>query len=110
MKVLVKRTTGELETMEIENNLKDLQGIVGGYIETVLLSPRVVVIVNEEGKMNGLPFNFNWYRQSTLVDKIVGDAVFVGVDGEDFDSLTDDEIEIIKAVFLGDNNENFHSL
>ena len=37
--------------------LEELQGVVGGYIEIVRLSGNQFMVVNEEGKLMGLPFN-----------------------------------------------------
>lgn len=55
----------------------------GGYIETVQIAGDCVLIVNEEGKLQGLPANFPFFG-----DVIVRTAVFVGIDGEDFCSLS----------------------
>lgn len=38
-------------------SLEELQSIVGGYIEIVWLSQFYLMVVNEEGKLNGLPMN-----------------------------------------------------
>lgn len=44
--------------IEIESGLSSLQQQVGGFIETVYpFEEPVAVICNEEGKINGLPFN-----------------------------------------------------
>ena len=37
--------------------LKELQSIVGGYIECMYLNDDMMMIVNEEGKIKGLPYN-----------------------------------------------------
>ena len=66
----------------VKNDLKELQEIVGGYIETVRIDPDTVMIVNEEGKLLGLPFNF-----PTDFDVIQGTAILIGVDGEEFSHL-----------------------
>ena len=70
-------------SQEVENSLKALQNLVGGYIEIVSLPYGVCMIVNEEGKLQGLQPNFRLDH-----DLIVGTAVFVGVSGEDFCSLS----------------------
>lgn len=60
--------------------LEELQRIVGGYIEIVYLNDRQVMVVNEEGKLNGLPVNsiataaYQIARQYTN-DFIVGDVL-----------------------------------
>ena len=72
-----------LEEIEVENKLEALQKIVGGYIETVTLTQeKAVVIVNEEGMLLGYGIN----PVASLISgrKIVGPALIVGVDGEEF--------------------------
>lgn len=60
-------------------SLEELQRVVGGYIEIVRLTAEVMMIVNEEGKVNGLPVNENatkLLRTCLLTDDfIVGDAL-----------------------------------
>lgn len=46
---------GMLEERDIDNTLEAMQEIVGGYIEVVPLSDRLLVVCNEEGKLMGLP-------------------------------------------------------
>ena len=75
-----------VEEIEIENTLEALQKIVGGYIETVTLTQeKAVMIVNEEGMLLGYGIN----PVATLIagHKIVGPALIVGVDGEDFTNI-----------------------
>lgn len=69
--------------------LKDLQDIVEGYIETVgtMLAPgwaqekgvTPVLIINEEGKIRGLPYNdaATIMAQIAATDEIVGNAVLM---------------------------------
>lgn len=37
--------------------LDELQGIVGGFIEILYLSKTQIMVVNEEGKLDDLPYN-----------------------------------------------------
>lgn len=59
--------------------LEVMQSIVGGYIEIVWLSSTRVMVVNELGKINGLPINdratelMRSYMDTT--DFIVGDVL-----------------------------------
>jgi hypothetical protein len=59
-------------------SLKELKEIVGGYIEVVNLGDDYMV-VNEEGKLIGLPFNLNATRVYQIFTKIgehiVGDVL-----------------------------------
>lgn len=93
IRILVKEPGKEAELREIPNTLEDLQCIVGGYIETVTFAEDCTLIVNEEGKLQGLPVNFRIFG-----DVIVGTALFVGVDGVEFCSLTDKQVETVRTL------------
>lgn len=83
--------------MEIENELSVLQGKVGGHIECIRQDGYDIVI-NEEGKLEGLQPNFLIYGGA---DYVAGNALFVGVDyaeGE-FKSLTEKQIKFICSIF-----------
>lgn len=80
---------GECKRIEIENTLKALQKVVGGYIETMTLSTDHVLIVNEEGKIHGLSPN-------KYLHGIVGDALLVRVSGDEFSSMADEEVEALQ--------------
>ena len=86
MTAIIKRPGQPAFSKEVENNLQSLQKLVGGYIETVSLPRGICMIVNEEGKLQGLQPNFRLDH-----DLIVGTAVFVGVSGEEFCSLSVDQ-------------------
>ena len=87
---VVKKRPGMGPTLGwITKSLEAYQGFVGGYIETVPLDgvPGALIICNEEGKLQGL-------RENVLNggDVIVGPIVVARVSGEDFASLTEDDI------------------
>lgn len=76
----------DLEEIEVENTLEALQKPVGGYIETVTLIPgKAVMVVNEEGLLLG--FGLNSVASKIAGRKIVGPALIVGVDGEEFTNI-----------------------
>lgn len=95
MKAIIKKVGENPRVEEIENELKTLQSIVGGYIEVVSMGEGIALVLNEEGKLDGLPTNFGLGR-----DVIVGNVLFVacGNDGE-FTDLTDLQIDIIMSNF-----------
>lgn len=72
-----------------------LQGRVGGYIELVC-GDGWSVVVNEEGRMQGLPINVvaseMMHRLGRDVGPLLGAAVFVGAD--DDDDVPDEVIEV----------------
>lgn len=68
--------------VDVENTLEALQRHVEGYIETVTIAQDAVIIVNDEGRINGMPFNF-WFCGMDLY----GPALIVGRDGDEFTDL-----------------------
>ena len=95
MKVLIKEPGKSPRQIVIDRSLKTLQDLVGGYIEHLSFCILGVgLIVNEEGKLNELPFNFYFYG-----DAIVGTAVFVGEAGDEFTDLTDEQISSVMKLF-----------
>lgn len=82
MKALLLDGSGA-HAIDIENKLEAFQEAVDGYIETVTLVPdEVVMIVNEEGLLRGL--GINPLATALYGSAIVGVAVVVGIDGEEF--------------------------
>ncbi len=82
MKALLLDGSGA-RAIDIENKLEAFQEAVDGYIETVTLVPdEVVMIVNEEGLLRGL--GINPLATALYGSAIVGVAVVVGIDGEEF--------------------------
>lgn len=95
MRVLYKAPGEAPRTMVIPNELGVLQQLVGGYIEVVKIG-RILIIVNEEGKLEQLEKNF---RVEVYDDTIRGSAVFVRANGAEFDSLTGKDIEELREAF-----------
>ena len=70
------------------NTLKDMQALVGGYIEAVAVDPedRFSIYVNEEGKLDGLEPCAVWMVDGVPYDVLVGPIVLRGpvdADGDD---------------------------
>lgn len=85
IKVIIKRPDEVVGHMtHINNTLKNLQRIVGGYIQTVTIgdAQKIVMICNEEGKLQELDPNFIY--GITVPDMIVGTVIICGTDGEEF--------------------------
>lgn len=80
---------------EIGTTLEDLQKIVGGNIEPgYFFNEPVCLIVNEEGKIQGLPLNRGVYDENkNLLDVIAGTAFICDCSGENFGSLSDEQIK-----------------
>lgn len=84
--------------IEIKNTLESKQELVGGYIECVYLpeDEDVILICNEEGKINGMKLN-----RDIGYDIIAGPFLVLGNDYEhgDFKSLTEEQIQKYKDRF-----------
>ena len=78
------------------STLEEMQEIVGGHIEAVTPFPEpVALVVNESGKILDLSCNRAIMDESGLlpVDVIQGTFFVAGIDGEDFISLTDEQVQ-----------------
>ena len=95
MKVIVKEPHHFPVRKEIENDLRSFQQLVGGQIEHVNVSETIGMLVNEEGKLNGLEKNFKFRG-----DTIVGTAVFVGYSEDDFTDCPVNEAAIRAIIAL----------
>ena len=81
--------------IDIEDKLEELQRAVDGYIEVLTLVPGVVaMIVNEEGRLYGMELNLA--ASAVANQTIVGPALVVGVDGEEFTDIPEDVARFIK--------------
>lgn len=90
MKIVVKKVGQKPEAKEINGELHEMQEIVGGYIECINIVENILCVCNEEGKLMGLTPNFAFGE-----DIIVGDVFFCVGGEEDFESLSDDQIEFL---------------
>jgi hypothetical protein len=60
--------------------LREMQDLVGGYIEVLWLKDGNVLVVNEEGKINGLAYNetaTEVVQVNGMDDIIVGNAILM---------------------------------
>lgn len=79
--VLFKEPGQGAVILTIPNELESFQKYVDGHIEAIPFSDEAVLIINEEGKLRGMPFNFHCW------DDIVGPAIVCGVNGEEFSDV-----------------------
>ena len=84
--VFVKEPGKAPEQRSVPNELAALQEIVGGYIETVTIFSDLVVICNEEGRLQGLDHNC----KICGVD-LCGTIILAGIQGENFANAPDEE-------------------
>ena len=98
MRVIFKEPGKEPRTMVVPNELKVLQDLVGGYIKTLKIADNVVMIFNEEGKLLDLAPNF---FVGAIADVILGPVIIAGEDGDEFTSLSEDNIAFISGILRG---------
>jgi hypothetical protein len=92
VKAAIIAVDGATEVLELQEDLKTLQSIVGGWLEAIYGdhdehgNPQVVILCNEEGKIHNLPVNHKatalWWAIDPLAaeigDSIRGAVVVVG--------------------------------
>ena len=101
MTVLVVEPMKAPYVKHIPNELEDLQQAVGGDIEmTYPFDDEVGILLNGNGKFEGLPLNRALYDDHGQVyDAIAGTFLVVGLTEDDFTSLTPEQIEKFKEKY-----------
>ena len=101
IKVLLVEPEERPKVVEIGTGLEDLQHAVGGDIEVVYpFEDRVGLIVNEEGKLIGLPLNRALRDENNEVyDIIAGSFLVAGLTEDTFGSLTEEQIGKFEGLF-----------
>lgn len=91
----------EPKTIEIYEDLYSLQNEVGGLIECVYpWDDSAGIIVNEEGKLMGLPLNRALRdNDGDIYDVVAGTMLVVGLTEDNFGSLTAEQIEMYSDMF-----------
>ena len=81
---------------EIGEDLHDMQEIVGGPIQALYpWDDPAAIICNDEGKLNQLPLN----RVLEDYDIIAGTFFICGIQGENFSSLTEQQLQKYQQKF-----------
>lgn len=101
IKVLLVEPEERPRVVEIGTELEDLQHAVGGDIEVVYpFEDRVGLIVNEEGKLIGLPLNRALRDENNEVyDIIAGSFLVARLTEDNFGSLTEEQIGKFEGLF-----------
>lgn len=94
LRVLMVEPHESPHEMFITDQLDDLQETVGGLIEIIGNGDGTLLVCNDEAKLNGMDGN-----RRLNGDVIAGPFFVVGEDGENFRSLTDEEMQKYKAAF-----------
>ena len=106
MKMIIKNPGEKHLIKEMDDNLKLLQDMLGGYIEYPYIEPlhkqNIAMIVNEEGKLFNLPPSILLIHDGEVCDMIAGSAIFVGLkyteEGIENTDLTNEQIEFINKL------------
>lgn len=106
-KVMIKRVGENPEIVEVEKiTLEYMQKQVKGWIEIPYLSDalnarRIDIVINEEGKLEGMEPNMLLLGDGfDVIDVIVGDILFVAHDGEGGTiGLSDEQIKDLNDIF-----------
>lgn len=85
---------------EIENTLEALQQGVGGKLEAVTLASDACILCNEEGRLLGMPYNITICGVS-----FVGPLLIVGIAGEDFTGLTEQQVDRLRTLLVSGRME-----
>ena len=102
IKVVLIEPDKKAVVAEIGASLEGMQAAVGGFIEAIYpFEEPVAIICNEEGKINGLPLNRALYDdQREIYDVIAGTFFIAGCGDDDFVSLSQEQIDKYKSMFL----------
>lgn len=101
MDVLLVQPNAYPKKISVGTELEDLQAMVGGDIEvTYPFEDEVAIILNESGKINGLPLNRAIYTEDgDMQDIYAGDFLVVGLTEDDFGSLTSEQMQKFEKQF-----------
>ena len=103
MRVLVVEPERRPEVKEIDDSLKEMQGIVGGYIQSIYpFEEPVALVCNDEGKLMDLPANRGLRDENGQIYDIVFGTFFLcgaPADSDHFTSLTPEQIEQYQKLF-----------
>ena len=109
IKVLLVKPEKQPEIIEIAASLESMQQIVGGYIQAIYpFEDNVVIVCNEEGKLNGDALNRALRdKEGRIYDILAGDffIAYVTDESEEFLGLPDNLAE--KYFKLFKNPERF---
>ncbi len=101
MTVLLVEPCKYPQQVEIGTDLENLQKAVGGYIEvTYPFDENVGLVMNEEGKLEGLPLNRALRDDDgQIYDVVAGSFLVVGLTEESFGSLTPEQMQKFEQQF-----------
>ena len=103
MKVLYIQAGEKPQVIEIRHTLSEMQRLVGGTISSFMpFNDGSVIILNDNGKIDGLPLNRAVYdKNGEIADIIAGDffICYAAPDSSEFSSLPDELIRKYSELF-----------
>ena len=97
MRVVLVEPGKAARIADIGEDLQDMQKIVGGLIQALYpWEDPAAIVCNDEGKIMGLPLN----RVLGDYDIIAGTFFICGIQGENFSSLTEQQLQKYQRMFL----------
>lgn len=104
MRVLIVEPLKSPYEQDIDHGLESMQKIVDGYIQAIypFEDEELALICNEEGKLIGLPLNRALKDEGGSIYDVVVGTFFLcraPADSENFESLTDEQMEFCKKHF-----------
>lgn len=113
IKVIILEPMKEAYLGEIDNDLRSMQKAVGGRIEVIFpFENEVGLIVNEEGKINGLQLNRAIFdSDGKIIDIIAGTSFLCDCSGEEMQGLSDEHVKTylerfrFPEMFVSNNGE-----
>lgn len=103
MKVLYIQAGKKPQVIEIRHTLGEMQRLVGGTISSFMpFNDGSVIILNDNGKVDGLPLNRAVYdKNGEIADIIAGDffICYAAPDSSEFSSLPDELIRKYSELF-----------
>lgn len=92
--VLIIDPPKQLRTAEILNTLETLQNIVGGTIEPIHLTRDFVMIINRNGKEQGLQYNCCYANK-----EVYGPFIIAKRDRAKVASISPENVMVYKSIF-----------
>ena len=103
MRILIVEPEHRPEVKEIDDSLKTMQEIVGGYIQAIYpFDDSVALVVNDDGKIMNLPANRGLRDENGRIYDIVCGTFFIcgaPADSDHFTSLTPEQIKRYRERF-----------
>lgn len=112
IKAVICEPFKKAKTIEVNADFDSLTEIIGDYVSTFdLVTDKVMIVYDDEGKINGSPFcraifqedkltDFKTKHKHQLIELMYNTFIICGTDGENLISLTDKQIEQYRNLYM----------